>query len=812
MKQFLRKYGAYLVAAVLFVTLAFIYCKPVLKGQVLQSSDDVYAISAVQETIRYNKETGDHTLWTGSMFSGMPNYQIAGEQFRSDSLIVPLRRIFHRGTSHPAWVLIFYFICFFVLMRSFGVDKWLSIIGAIAIALSSYFIVIIAAGHGGKTVSISYITLVAAGFYLIFKKKYIPGALMVMFFTAIGLTIHLQMSYYLLLLTGLFFLAELWIHFREKRWKDFGVATLVFVLSLSLGIGACAAGVFANIEYTRETIRGGRSEVAEVEDGQESAGKGLDIDYATMESYGLDETFSLLIPGFKGGSSGARVKPGSHTDRVLKKLGSEVEGGVIPSYWGSQPFTNGNVYVGAIICFLFLLGCLVVKGPYKWALLAATLFSILLSWGHNFRWLTELFFRFFPLYSKFRAVSSILIVAEIAMPLLGFLALKDIFEGKVPAKKLDRSMLISAAVTAGTCLFFAIFGRKIYTFIGPYDDSYLQSLTRPVMNAIVSDRAVLLATDSWRSFGLIVAGAVLLWLHSRKKLPRTLTAFILGVLIVADLWQVDRRYLNDSSFVRPKQTSGVFKVQEWESKILEDKDPHFRVINLSSDPFSEARTSYRFESVGGYHAAKLRRYQDLIDRYLSKNDMTVLGMLNTKYFVINNSTVVGNPNAAGNAWFVDKLLVMYRPYDELEALEFVNLANTAVLGKESLSFAANDKPGIAPGAEVHLTSYTPKQLDYEYTSSRPGTIVFSEIYYPYGWKSYIDGKRVDHFRADYVLRALNVPAGNHHITFVFDPDSVRLGDAIASVSIVLIYLLILASAVMLVRSSLKKRKDAAASS
>ncbi|MBO4566558.1 MAG: hypothetical protein J5695_04970 [Bacteroidales bacterium] len=809
MKKFLQRYGAYIVAIVLFVTLALLYCKPVLVGKVIQSPDDVNGVSAIQETVRYYQETGRHILWTGSMFSGMPNYQISGGHFRSDALLSPLKNFFIKGTSNPAWVLIFYFFCFFILMRAFGVDKWLSIAGAVAIALSSYFLVIIGAGHGGKTVSISYMTLVAAGFYLIFRKKYALGAIMVMFFTAISLIVHLQMSYYLMMLIGLFFLAEVWIHVREKRWKDLGVATLVFAVSLAIGVGANGASVLTNIEYTRETIRGGASEVADEQDGK-NIGNGLDIGYATNESYGVDETLSLLIPGFKGGASGMPIKEKSHTSRTLKTLGSIVEGDKIPMYWGAQPFTMGNVYVGAIICFLFLLGCLIVKGPYKWALLAATVFSILLSWGHNFMWLTEFFFRYFPLYSKFRAVSSILIVAEIAMPLLGFLALKSIFEGSVSGKRLRVSLLVSAAVTAGICLFFAIAGREVLTFVSPYDETYAEQLSAPVMNAVVSDRADLLTSDSWRSFGFVLAGAVLLWLYSRKKLGRAFTILILGVLITADLWPVDRRYFNDSFFVRPRATQDAFKEKKWETDILADPDPHFRVLNMNSNTFSEARTSYRFESIGGYHAAKLRRYQDLIDRYLSKNNTKVIGMLNAKYFVVSDDAALRNPNASGNAWFVDNLMVMYRPSDELDALEVIDLSKNAVLGKEFIRFASNYNPGVARDAEVHLTSYAPDRLEYDCTNSKPGTIVFSEIYYPYGWKAFIDGNPADHFRADYVLRALNVPAGSHHITFVFDPDSVHIGEAIAITCIVLMFITMLASAALGVRSLIKKRKDAAA--
>jgi len=817
MKTFLQKYGATLFAIVLFVVLAFIYCKPVLSGKVLQSADDVNAVSAVQESVRYTEETGDHSWWNESMFGGMPNYQIGGGQYQADRLLGPIDGFLKRGPAHPAWILIFYFICFFILMRSFGVGSWLSIVGAIAVALSSYFIVIIAAGHGGKTIAISYITLVAAGFYLIFRGRYALGSVFVMLFTAVGFSIHPQMAYYLFLMIGLFFLAELWIHIRDKRWKELGIATLIFVVSLGIGLGTGCANIFANQEYSRETIRGGHSDL--VADGEEgAASNGLDLEYATQWSYGIDETFTFLIPGFKGGSSNYPLGPKSHTYRSVKALGLSASqardfAANTPLYWGEQPFTAGNVYVGAIVCFLFLLGCLVVTGPYKWALLAATVFSVMLAWGHNCMWLTEFFFKYVPMYNKFRAVSSILIVAEIAMPLLGFLAVKALIEGSVPKEKMRKSIYISAGVTAGLCLVFALLGKSLYSFVGPSDAAYSAQLPASVMDAIVADRASLFVSDSWRSFAFVAAAALLLWLFLEKKVSRAAMIAILGVLVLADMWPVDKRYFNDSYFQLPRNTQSSFAEQPWESVILQDPDLHFRVMNLTTNTFNDARTSYRLKSVGGYHAAKLRRYQDLIDEHLSKYHLSAINMLNTKYLIVpedGKAVVQRNPGAMGNAWFVGELRVVDGARAEIDALDRVDLSNTAVLDRTFEAFATNPEPGIAPDAEVHLTAFTPKQLDYDYQSSQPGTLVFSEIYYPYGWKASIDGAPVEHFRVDYTLRALNVPAGSHHITFLFDPDSVRKGDTIATICVVLMYLLILAAIGWGIYGSIKTRKDAAA--
>ncbi|MBQ1709344.1 MAG: YfhO family protein, partial [Bacteroidales bacterium] len=407
------------------------------------------------------------------------------------------------------------------------------------------------------------------------------------------------------------------------------------------------------------------------------------------------------------------------------------------------------------------------------------------------------------------------IVAEVAMPLLGFLAVKALMDGSVPKEKLRKSLFISAGVTAGLCLLFALLGKSLYSFAGPNDAYYASQLPASVMEAIVADRAALLTGDAWRSFAFIAAAAVLLWLFLEKKVPRAAMIAILGVLVLADMWPVDKRYFNDSHFQLPRNTQSAFAEQPWETTILQDEDPNFRVMNLTTNTFNDARTSYRLKSVGGYHAAKLRRYQDLIDEHLSKYHMSVIDMLNTKYLIVpdqesGQALVQRNPGAMGNAWFVERLMVVDGARAESNALDQIDLTTTAVLDREFEAFAANPQPGIAPDAEVHLTAFTPKQLDYDYRSATPGTIVFSEIYYPYGWKATIDGQKAEHFRVNYLLRAINVPEGSHHITFIFDPDSVRKGDRIATICVVLMYLLILSAAGWGLYRHFKTRKDAAA--
>ena len=798
MKAFFQKYGVYLLALVLFIGLALIYCKPVLSGKVLQSGDNTNAICNQQ-----NGHYGEYSWWNGSLFSGMPSYQIGGGVYKSNQVLSVVYHIIYRDMNNPVWVLFYYFLCFFILLRCFGVKPSLSIAGAIAIALSSYFLVIIAAGHYTKTTTLTFIPLVMGGFYLIYRKRYWLGAIFVMLFTCLGLTDHPQMAYYIFLMMGLCFLAELVIHAREKRWKDFALATVIFLAALGIGIGTTTSSIFANAEYTRETMRGGHSDlVREGESADDSNANGLDIDYATQWSYGIDESFSFLIPGFKGGSSMYPLGPSSNTYKTARAMGIPAKSAqdfvrAIPMYWGDQPFTAGNVYMGAIVCFLFLLGCLIVPGPYKWALILSTLFSVMLAWGSNFMWLTEFFFKYFPFYNKFRAVSSILVVAEFAMPLLGFLALKALTDGTVTREKAKKSILIAGGITAGLCLFFALFGKSVYSFIGPGDEAFAGQIPVRIYDAILADRAALLTGDAWRSFLFIVAAAVLIFLYNEKKLKLVPLAAGLGVLILADMWPVDKRYFNDSNFVSPKAKQTTFDKQPWEELLLQDPDPHFRIMNLTTDTFNESRSNYWLKSVGGYHAAKLRRYQDLITEHLSQGNLPVIGMLNAKYLIVpgedNQPTPQLNPYALGNAWYVGDILVVDNANQESDALNDIDLGNTAVVDRQFADFVKDPHPGIAPDASVELTYFRPRKVEYDSHSSADGTIVFSEIYYPYGWKASIDGNPVDHFRANYTLRALNVPAGDHHIIFIFDPDSVRKGDTIALTCIIAMYLLILAA-------------------
>ncbi len=812
---FFKKYGAYIIAAAIFFVLAYAYCYPVLQGKVLYAGDGINADAAIHEGVAYTEATGDHSWWTGSMFSGMPSYQIGGGEYKSEKMLAPLEAVLHRGHSHTAWVFIIYFFCFFALLRSFGVDKYLAITGAVAIALSSYFVVIIAAGHGGKTSTIALMSVVFAGFHLIFRKKYGLGVIFAMVFTAVGFRMHPQMAYYILMMTGLCWFAELYTHIKEKRLKDFTLATLLFAGSLAIGMGANCANVFANAEYTTQTMRGGHSDLSS-SDSASQRSDGLDLEYATQWSYGIDETLSLLVPGIKGGASSVDVGTGSDLYKDLTAHGVDPRSAAqfckgVPMYWGEQPFTAGNVYAGAVVCFLFVLGLMIVKGPYKWALAAATLFSICLAWGSNWMGLTEFFFNYFPLYNKFRAVSSILIVAEIAMPLLGFMAVKRLCDGDMGKKKAVSKIWQAGALTGGICLVLALAGGVLMDFRSSYDVQFSQQIPQWLYDGIIRERADLLRGDCWRSLGIIALSCAILLLFVGGKMSKTALAALLGVVVLLDMWPVDRRYMNGDNFVSRYSQGGVFAKQDWEKEVLSDEDPHFRVFNTTTNPFSDARTSYYVKSIGGYSAAKLRRYQDLIDVYLSNGDISVLSMLNAKYFILSDDEGGAyaqlNPAAMGNAWFVERLYPAASPDEEMESLSRIDLGREAVVGSDFAGYVRNYEPGISADASVRLVKYTPRYLDYEYESSSAGTLVFSEIYYPFGWKASVDGSPCEHFRVNYTLRAMNVPAGSHTIHFEFDPDSVRKGDRIAMACVVLMYLVCIAIAAMALKG--KKRRSKA---
>ena len=789
----------YVVAIVVFITFALIYCAPLLEGKVLQAGDVNTWKGGAQEANTFRKEYGQPPFWTNSMFGGMPTYQITGST-PANVLSRHVANVAHWGfidNLEPIGLLCAYFFGFFLMLICFGVNPWLSLLGGLAIGLSSYFFLIIPAGHITKAFGLGFLAPVIGGFYAIFQKKYWLGAPLVILYGIIGIAAHAQMTYYICMLLGIMAIAELYIHISEKRWKDLGTGVGILILCGLLIFGTKLSWWQLNQSYLKETMRGGHSELVKETDATNKTA-GLDLDYATAWSYGINETMTFLIPNYMGGASGYNVGTKSVLyDELVKarvpKGSAKQFCQSAPTYWGEKPFTSGPVYMGAIIVFLFVLGLIIVEGPYKWALLIATLFSVTLAWGRHFMPLTELFFNYFPMYNKFRAVESILVVAEITMPLLGFLALQRLTaqrsdsdsglaaEGGLSAK---RSICIAAGITAGLCLIFALFGGSICSCVSSYDAQWKGQVGEDIYQMILDQRTAMLKADAWRSFGFIVAAAATLlvylhltakWSNSEAVLQRSgLTGraglyILLGILILADMVPVDRKLFNYDNFVSKKEDARYFAIQPWEEQILKDKSLDYRVLNVATNTFNDSRTSYRLKSIGGYSAAKLRRYQDLIDEHISRNNWQVLNMLNTKYIVTRDGVQL-NPEAFGNAWFVDEMEFVDTPNQESDALNILDLRTVAVADKkfENILNVSSSAP-----ASIEMTSYAPNRLEYDATAQEDKVCVFSEIYYPHDWHLYIDGEEQPIGRANYTLRAAVIPAGQHKIVMEFVPAALK---------------------------------------
>lgn len=797
-----KKLLPYVVALVVFVGLALIYCTPLMDGKVLQAGDVNNWKGAAEEAREYLEETGETTFWTNSMFGGMPTYQITGTT-PSGKLRAFLENVAHlgfHGSYAPVGILTAYGIGFFLMLLCFGVNPWISIAGALALSLSSYFCLIIPAGHMTKASALGCLAPMIGGFYAIFRKRYRLGVPLLLIYGIICVTLHPQMTYYTVMLLGVLGIAELYIHIRDKQWKDLGISLGVLTLAVCLIAGTKVSWWQMNNEYLAETMRGGHSELTKNE--SEDKKVGLDIDYATAWSYGKAETLTLLIPNYMGGASGYDLGKDSQLEKSLKKMGvpsGQARGfcSHAPTYWGEKAFTSGAVYVGAIICFLFVLGLLIVPGPYKWALLIATLFSITLAWGRNMMGWTELFFNYFPMYNKFRAVESILVVAEITMPLLGFLAVMKLSEAGKDERQdkwMQKAILIAGGVTGAVCLFVALFGGG-FNVTSSYDAQWKGQVGEQIYEAILDQRHAMMQADAWRSLIFVLLGAALcLWYSRPVKMdkglgasqPKTLIfAGILAVLILADMVPVDRRFFNNNNFVSQKDDKRYFAEQPWETQILQDKSLDYRVFNLAANTFNDARTSYRLKSIGGYHAAKLRRYQDLIDAHISRNNWNVLNMLNTKYIITRDGQVHLNPDAMGNAWFVDKVSFVETPDDESETLWKIDMRHEAVADKQFADVLAAQTEG---SGSIVMTEYKPNKLSYRSTSDAEKVAVFSEIYYPHGWHLYVDDQEVELGRVNYTLRAATIPAGTHQLRMEFVPDAMGI-DKLSLAAIILALLL-----------------------
>jgi hypothetical protein len=804
-----RKLLPHLFAVGVFLLILAIYFSPVLEGKAMyqDKTNDVYRAGSMQKEIQdYYLETGEFSLWTNAVFSGMPTYQIWA--VNPGNHIGYFKNLFKLYLPEPMGVVFSFFLMFYILLLVLRISPLLAFIGGVAFAFSSYNFINIDAGHLGKIYAIAYMPLVISGVILTLRQKYLIGGII----SAVGLSLeikanHFQITYYLFMILFILLLFELVRAIQEKRLLGFTKSIGVLFLAAVLALGSNASTLWTNYEYAKATMRGG-SELST----QKHEGSGLNKDYAFSWSYGKMETFTLLIPAFMGGASTEALSTSSNTYKALVDKGVPRKQALnsisnIPSYWGTMKFTSGPVYFGAIMIFLFVLGCFVVKNKYKWWLIIITTLSILLAWGENLMWFNSLFFDYVPFYNKFRVPMTLLVIASLSVPLMAVFTLHTILKKNSDTPVLIKALKNSLYIVAGLLLFFVLFGSMLFDFRADSDESIFGKDQKWLLEAIMADRARMLRLDALRSFFFILLTFGALWLFLKNKIQMKYMLPAMALFVIIDMSLVDYRYLNKEDFSRRKWKS-ITKIDptDADKTIMADTDPNFRVLNLTpfnqnSSPFIEARTSYFHKSVGGYHGAKLRRYQDLIDscifqelshvfRGINNRNIAafyqtpVLNMLNTKYYIADNSShgVLPNPGRMGNAWFVEEFHLLANPDEEIQALKNFDPEKTAFIEQRFKEELTDFQPYKDSLSLIRLLEYKPNYLRYEYENTGEALLVFSEIYYMPGWIATIDGKEVPHFRANYVLRAMRVPAGKHVIEFEFRPASFYSGEKICRIS------------------------------
>lgn len=819
------------LVVILFAVLSYAYFYPaVSEDRILYRHDASAGRGAGQEQTEYLEKTGERTRWTNSLFGGMPTYQLAPSYDSQDTLI-GISWLYRLGLPEFVWYVFVYLLGFYILLRAFDFRQHLAALGSIIWAFSSYFFIIIAAGHIWKVYALAYLPPMIAGIVLAYRGKYLWGLVVTALFAALEIYAnHVQMTYYYLFIILFMVIAYLVDAIRNKKLAHFWKATAVCAAGALIGICLNLSNLYHTWQYSKESMRG-KSELVKANTENQTS-SGLDRDYITQWSYGIDETWTLLIPNAKGGAH--QIKLGEDAD-AMAKVDPQYQQIVAQwyQYWGEQPFTAGPVYVGAFVMMLFILGCFIVKGPMKWALLAATILSIMLSWGKHFMPLTNFFIDFVPMYAKFRTVSSILVIAEFTIPLLAIMALKRLVDDPelIKTRRTSIYLIVSFVLTAGLAWIFRLMPTAFFDFISTADTAQLsqyvpQEYLAPILDSISKARIEVFKSDCMRSAWIIVIGTVLLFLYKAKKLKAPYMVGAILVLCLVDMWQINKRYLYDEMFVDKTVREQPIKMSAAEEQILKDKSLDYRVLNLASNTFNENETSFYLKSIGGYHAAKLRRYQEMIDAYISKEmsgvfsgltsaqgDITkvngdsiwpVLNMLNAKYFILplqSGQTVpVQNPYTYGNAWFVDKVNYVDNANQEIDMVGKLNLRHETVADKK---FAEQLGESVKQDSTsiVTITSYEPNKLVYDVHSDKGGVVVFSEIYYP-GWTATVDGEEVELGRVNYILRALNVKPGNHKVELSFFPKSVDITETVAYVAYGILLLVVL----FLIFMEWKKRK------
>lgn len=810
------------IVIVIFAVISFAYFfVPVSQGKILFRHDSQASVGLGQELTQYEQRTGEVTRWTNSVFSGMPTYQISPSYNSTDGLSAVMSA-YHLWLPDYVWFIFAYLLGFYILLRAFNFRQSLAALGSIIWAFSSYFLIIIAAGHLWKVMALAYLPPMIGGVVLAYRGKYLWGFIVTAVFTAFEIKAnHVQMTYYYLFIVLFMEIAYLVQAIREKRLQHFFKASGILIAAALIGIAINISNLYHTWEYQKESMRG-KSELTKANSANQTS-SGLDRDYITQWSYGIDETLTLLVPDAKGGAS----VPLSQNATAMAKANPEVENMLpqlyeaIPQYFGTQPGTSGPVYVGAFVLFLFVLGLFIVKTPIKWALLAATALSILLSWGHNFMGFTNFFLDYVPMYAKFRTVASILVIAEFTIPLLAALALKRIVDEPTVLTKNMKFVYTSLALTAGVALVMALMPSMMGPFISEQERQMLsgiQGMTPDVQNMMLSSiatmRAAMVSADAWRSIIVIIIGVAMLLLFKAQKIKAIYLIVGISALCLIDLWQVDKRYLNDEMFVPKSERDTPQEATATDIEILKDKSLSYRVLNFSSGAFNENTTSYFHKSIGGYHPAKLRRYQEMIDKYIAPEMQTamqaiankggvmsevdgrklfpILNMLNAKYFIVplqgNATTSIQNPYAQGNGWFVDKLTYVADANAEYAGVGKIDVSHEAVADKKFEPILGQTQTNDST-ARVVLTKYEPNNMTYTVSSTKGGVVVFSEVYYP-GWTATIDGQPAELGRVNYILRALNVKAGKHEVVLDFHPTSISTTETIAYAALIVLLLAI----------------------
>ena len=782
----------HIVSLSLFVVVALMYFNPVLKGKKISQSDITQHIGMAKEVNDFRKATGEEPYWAESAFSGMPTYPI-GTYFPND-YITSLDR-FIRFLPRPADYLFLYFLSFYILLLAFKVDWKIAIVGSLAFGFSTYLIIIFGAGHNSKAHAIAYMPLVLAGIIFIFKKRYLLGFIVTSIATALEIKAnHPQMTYYLLFAILILGVVELIDAIQKNKTKQFITQSSIIIVAMLLAVGVNSSRLLATKEYADVSTRGKTALTINPDGTKKEVTTGLSKEYITQFSYGKAETFNLFVPRYMGGGTVESLDKKSNTYQYVSSIaGSKQADGFtkqVYTYWGDQLIVEAPAYIGAVMLFLFFLGVFILKGKYKYWLVASSVFAILMSWGKNFQFLTNFFIDYVPLYNKFRAVSSFQVIAELCIPLLGFLAVREFFFSKIDKKHKQIALNKALYSSMGLIIVGLLYALSFSTFEGIRDASY--SEYEGLLDAVKADRLSMLYTDSFRSLVLIGLGFVVLWLFLRQQLKYTTSVIAFAVLILFDLVQVNLRYVNGDDFKEARAIDKPFKASTADLQILKDKS-HYRVANFSTDPFQDGRTSYFHKSIGGYHAAKMGRYQDLIEFQLSKQNMQVYNMLNTKYFIIpgDNGEVMAqqNPDANGNAWFVKNINYVQTADQEIRALDSTQTKNIAIVNENNIHRKINFSLEVDSLAYIKLTEYSLNSLTYETSSKFDEFSVFSEIYYKNGWKSYIDGELQPYTNVNYVLRGMEIPKGEHIIKFKFEPSVIKTGSIISLISYALMVLI-----------------------